>query len=240
MEKAVVTSLNSRKEAEISSVTLSEWVHEHYSEDEMRSIFLNMDRALKYIHEHGYCIDVFYPTEINVLNNDDDYVQFKKLVELSKDPSISREMIKEDIFKSSLVQIGLYSNTLNYMNPEFLKENFDSFTQFIPQDDVPYYRGVIQRGASVYYCEYSIERRKRDLEDLEKQLGDLDDADRKVIESTPSEAEMTNKKVNDLIYRQISGVYESAAFLNILIIPIVILIIIMLVMIVILGIKFIG
>ena len=71
MEKAVVTSLNSRKEAEISSVTLSEWVNSHHSEDELRSIFLNMDRTLKYIHDHGYCIEVFYPTEINVLNNED-------------------------------------------------------------------------------------------------------------------------------------------------------------------------
>jgi len=218
MEKAIVTSFNSNNNVE--SVTLLEWVNSHRSEDEMRSIFLNMDRALKYIHDHGYCIDVFYPTEINVLNNDDNYVQFKKLVELSRDNDIAREMIKEDIFRSSLIQIGMYTNSLNHMNPEFLKENFDAFAQFIPQDDVPYYRGVIQRGASVYYCEYSVERKKRDLEDLEKQLGEVDDADKKAIEATPSDAVMTNKKVNDVIYKQISGM-SDAAFTYILTIPIV-------------------
>ena len=85
MEKATVTSLNSRKNDSIESVTLLEWVNKHHSDEEMRSVFLNMDRALKYIHDHGYCIDVFYPTEINVLNDDDKYIQFKKLVELSKD-----------------------------------------------------------------------------------------------------------------------------------------------------------
>lgn len=171
MERATVTSLNSNNNS-VESVTLSEWVNTHHSEDEMRSIFLNMDRALKYIHEHGYCIDVFYPTEINVLNNDDNYVQFKKLVELSKEYDIAREMIKEDIFRSSLIQIGMYSNSLNHINPDFVRENFDSFAQFIPQDDVPYYRGVIQRNASVYLCEYALEKRKRDYEDLEKQLGE--------------------------------------------------------------------
>ena len=239
MEKAVVTSLNSRKEAEISSVTLSEWVNSHHSEDELRSIFLNMDRTLKYIHDHGYCIEVFYPTEINVLNNEDDHIQFKRLVELSKDYDTSKNMIREDIFNSALIQIATYLNMpLEHLNPKFLKENFDSFAKFVPQEEVPYYRGVIQRGASVYYCEYSLEKRKRDLEDLEKQLGEIDAADKKAIETTPSDAEITNKKVNDVIYRQISGVYDQAAFLNILIIPVIGLIIFMLFMIITLFINY--
>ena len=72
MERATVTSLT--KDNSVESVTLLEWVNSHRSEEEMRSVFLNMDRALKYIHDHGYCIDEFYPTEINVLNNDDNYI----------------------------------------------------------------------------------------------------------------------------------------------------------------------
>ena len=237
MEKGVVTSLNSNNNVE--SVTLAEWVNSHRSEEEMRSIFLNMDRALKYIHEHGYCIDVFYPTEINVLNNDDNYIQFKKLVELSKENELAKEMIKEDIFRSSFIQIGMYTNSLNHLNPEFLKENFDSFAEFIPSDDIPYYRGVVQRGATVYYCEYALERRKRDLEDLEKQLGELGEDDKRAIENTPSDAEITNKKVNDLIYRQINGMNE-AAFLNIVLVPIIILVVISIIMSIILLSNFIG
>jgi len=236
MEKAVVTSLNSRNNNDVESVTLSEWVNAHHSEDEMRSVFLNMDRALKYIHDHGYCIDVFYPTEINVLNNDDKYIQFKKLVELSKDYELAKEMKKEDIYRSSVIQIGLYTNSLNHINPGLLKEQFDAFAQFIPQGDVPYYRGVIQRGASVYFCEYDLERRKRDLEDLEKQLGE--DAKSTPI-NNPTEAEMTNKKVNDLIYRQINGINE-AAFLNIAIIPIIILVLIAIIMCIVLITHFVA
>ena len=234
MEKAVATGLNSKNNNSVESVTLLEWVNSHRSEEEMRSIFLNMDRALKYIHDHGYCIDVFYPTEINVLNNDDKYIQFKKLVELSKDYEISKEMIKEDIYRSSVIQIGLYTNSLNHLNPEFLKENFDAFSQFIPNDDVPYYRGVIQRGASVYYCEYALEKSKRDMEDLEKQLGESN-----TNVEVNSNQDITNKKVNDLIYRQINGVGE-AAYLNIALIPIIILGVISIIMSIVLLTNLIG
>lgn len=234
MEKAVATGLNSKNNNSVESVTLLEWVNSHRSEEEMRSIFLNMDRALKYIHDHGYCIDVFYPTEINVLNNDDKYIQFKKLVELSKDYEISKEMIKEDIYRSSVIQIGLYTNSLNHLNPEFLKENFDAFSQFIPNDDVPYYRGVIQRGASVYYCEYALEKSKRDMEDLEKQLGESN-----TDVEVNSNQDITNKKVNDLIYRQINGVGE-AAYLNIALIPIIILGVISIIMSIVLLTNLIG
>lgn len=232
MERANVTSLNSNANAE--SVTLSEWVNSHHSEDEMRSVFLNMDRALKYIHEHGYCIDVFHPSEINVLNNDDKYIQFKKLVELSKNYDIAKEMVREDIFRSSFIQIGMYTNSLSYLNPNFLKENFDSFAEFLPNDDVSYYRGVVQRGASVYYCEFSEEKSKRNLEDLERQLGEKTN-----ITEIPKTKDMTNKKQNDQIYRQINGINE-AAFLNIALVPLIILMVISIIMSIVLLTHFIG
>ena len=143
-------------------------------------------------------------------------------------------MIKEDIYRSSVIQIGLYTNSLNHLNPEFLKENFDAFSQFIPSDDVPYYRGVIQRGASVYYCEYALEKSKRDMEDLEKQLGESN-----TNVEVNSNQDITNKKVNDLIYRQINGVGE-AAYLNIALIPIIILGIISIIMSIVLLTNLIG
>lgn len=203
----------------IESVTLDQWIASHRSEEEMREVFLNMDRALKYIHDHGYCIEVFYPSEIKILNNDPKYIQFNKLVELSSDMSIRKEMVKEDIFNSSLIQVGIYSNSLKYLNPDFLRENFDDFSQFIPQDDIPYYRGVIQRGASVYFCEFALEKRNRDLEELEKELGDQND---KTLIKTPQDEDITNSKVNDKIYGPINGMRDSA-FINLLLIPTIIL-----------------
>ena len=209
------------------SVSMSEWLSQHHSEDDLRSLFLNMDIALKYIHDHGYCIETFWPTEIKVLNNDVKEIQFNKLVELSSDFALRKEMIKEDIFRSSFIQIGIYTNTLNTLRPNFLKDNFDSFAQFIPVGDVPYYRGVVQRGASVYFCEYALEKRNRDLEDLEAQLAAEggENADKSLVKTSGNIAgvgTINNDSINDKIYRQINGMNE-AAFVNILIIPTIIL-----------------
>ena len=205
-----------------SAVSLSEWINTHHSEDDMRTLFLNLDRALKYIHEHGYCIEVFYPTEIEVLNNEVDHVRFKKLIELPSDISKRKEWIREDIFNSSLIQIGFYGKCLKYLRPDFLKENFDEISQFIPSGDIPYYRGVVQRGASVYFCEYALEKRNRDLEELEKELGE-EDGEKKLLK-TMSDSEMVNARVNDVIYRQINGL-RDAAFINLLLIPAVVLVV---------------
>ena len=188
------------KNKNYESISLAEWLSNHPSEEEIRTVFLNMDRALKYIHDHGYCIEVFYPTEIQILGNEIDHIQFKKLLELSKDIDRRRQMIKEDIFNSSLVQIGIYSNSLKYLKPEFVKENFDSFQQFIPSGDVPYYRGVIQRGAAVYFCEFAIEKSNRDLQDLERQLGEGGGDGKALIKSSGKNIgieAITNDKIND-------------------------------------------
>lgn len=206
---------------EYESMNLDEWISFHSGEDEMRSVFLNMDRALKYIHEHGYCIEVFHPLYIEVLNNSDDYIQFKKLIELSKDPILKKKMIAEDIFHSSLIQIAFYlkMTDLNQLNPDFLKENFDEVSQFIPEGDVPYYRGVIQRGASVYFCEYALEKRNRDLEDLEKELGEDTSKEKVYLKDNIS---ITNSSVNDIIYKQINGLRDSA-FVHTFLIPTIVL-----------------
>ncbi len=209
--------LNSSK---ISSVSLDQWVLMHPSMEELSSVFLNLDRALKYIHDHGYCIEVFYPTEIEILNDSDSYIQFNKLIELSHDPEVRKRMIQEDIFRSSFIQVGLYSNSLNYLTPEFLKENFESFTTFLPTDSVFYYRGVIERGASVYLCEFVMEKRNRDLQELEKELGE----DSSVSEKTLSKQkdDLTNHRINDRIYHQINGL-KDAAFISWLFVPTLVL-----------------
>ena len=210
-----------QKKNDNNSETLYQWINFHHNEEELREVFLNMDRALKYIHDHDYCIEVFYPTEIQVLNNETDHIRFKKLIELPSDPEVRRQWITEDIFRSSLIQIGIYSNSLKYLTPDFLKENFDSFTQFIPSGDVPYYRGIVQRGASVYFCEYAVERRNRDLEELEKELGEDADKEKQLLK-TPTNEDITNNRVNDVIYRQINGL-KDAAFVNMLLIPTIVI-----------------
>lgn len=113
-----------------------------------------------------------------------------------------RKIIKEDIYNSSFVQVGLYSNCLQYLNKTFLKSNFDDFSQFVPVGDVPYYRGVIDRGASVYFCEYAMEKVNRDLAAMEAELaaeGKTSNTQRKKYDDTG-----INDRINDSIYKEIS------------------------------------
>ena len=179
-----------------------------------------MDIALKYIHDHGYCIEQFYPSRIEILNEQPDHVQFDNIIELSSNISEKSEMIKEDIFNSTLIQVGLYTNTLNHLTPSFLKENFDEIARFLPEGDVPYYRGVVQRGASVYFSEFALEKMNRDLVQLEQQISESDGKKPKEVDYSENKKvdNLSNDKINDAIYKQISG-YREAAFISGVLIP---------------------
>ena len=208
------------KKTDDDRVTLFDWVREHYSDEEKREVFLNMDIALKYIHDHGYCIEQFYPSRIEILNEQPDHVQFDNIIELSSNISEKSEMIKEDIFNSTLIQVGLYTNTLNHLTPAFLKENFDEIARFLPEGDVPYYRGVVQRGASVYFSEFALEKMNRDLVQLEQQISESDGKKPKEVDYSENKKvdNLSNDKINDAIYKQISG-YREAAFISGVLIP---------------------
>ena len=214
------------------AVTLDQWVKSHPSEEDMREVFLNMDRALKYIHDHGYCIYQFHPSQIEVLENSADHINFRKLMELSSNPTKRKDMIREDIFNSSLIQLSFYgginAEKLFLFNPSFVKGHFEEFVQFIPNGDVPYYRGVIQRGASVYFCEYAVEKRNRDLMALEEQLEGEKGVKNltKSIDYNVDNGVMTNDKINDNIYKQINGL-KDAAFVNLLLVPTIALVVIL-------------
>lgn len=216
-------------------VSLEEWLYFNTSEDARREVFLNMDKALKYIHEHGFCISVFYPSEIEILNNKIDHIKFNALMRLPFDERERKIMINEDIFRSSLIQIGIYSNTLKYLTPDFLKDNFDSFMQFLPVGDVPYYRGIVQRGATVYYSDYINEKTNRDLEALGNQLdgdsGKGNSSGKTLTKFNGFRAgiePISNNSINDNIYSQINGLKDNA-FISCLIIPTIILILLVII-----------
>ena len=200
---------------------LLEYISEHHNEEDMRDVFLNMDIALKYIHEHNYCIEVFHPSKIEILEDMPDHIQFDNLMELSKDNIKKKDMIREDIYNSAFIQIGFYTNTLKSLTPEFLNENFDEVARFLPEGDIPYYRGVIQRGASVYFSEYVLEKTNRDIEQLEREI---DGDNNRVLQKTNKTiGELDNDKINDKIYHQINGLRDVAFVSNLLVPALVIL-----------------
>ena len=195
-------------------VSLESWIRVRHSEEEMREVFLNMDRAMKYVHDRGYCVKSFHPKDIELVNNELNQIRFKTLLEMSDGMLDRKKFIKEDIYNSSYIQIGIYTKCLYYLNRDYLKENFDSFAQFLPEGDVPYYRGVIERGASVYFCEYDLEKRKRDLAALEKEVG----GEGIPVDTSYLDKLDVNEDVNSIIYRQINK-RSDAAYINFLVYP---------------------
>lgn len=203
----------SSKNLSYDSISLESWIRNSHSDDDIRDVFLNMDRAMKYVHDHGYCVKSFHPKDIELINGKLDQIRFNTLLEMPNNINDRRQYIKEDVYNSAFLQIGIYTKCLYYLKRDYLKANFESFSTFLPQGDVPYYRGVVERGASVYFCEYDLEKRKRDLSSLEKEVGD------EATVSSPSLSSLdVNEEINSVIYRQITKRGESA-FVNFLVYP---------------------
>lgn len=214
-------------------MTLSEWLQKYHLQEDLQNLFVNMDIAMKYIHDQGFYIESFALDSIKLLNDSVRLIRFEKLAPFPNDISQQKELVHNNIFLSAVLQIGVYANCIQYFNTEtmqFLKENFNQFSIFLPQDDVPYYKGVIERGASVYYSAFVGERKKRELQNLDKQLdGDEGFSHGKVMVKSNGLSTISaddfiphNEKANESIYKDLSK--REAAFARALIYPMLILI----------------
>ena len=216
-------------------MTLSEWLQKYHMQEDLQNLFVNMDIAMKYIHDQGFYIESFALDRIKLLNDSIRLIRFENLAPFPNDITQQKELVRNNIFLSAVLQIGVYANCIQYFNTDtmqFLKENFNQFSMFLPQEDVPYYKGVIERGASVYYSAFVGERKKRELKELDKQLSGVDggvNSRGKVLVKSNGLAEPSaedliphNEKENGVIYKDLSK--KEAAFARALIYPIMILI----------------
>ena len=209
-------------------MTLSEWLQKYHMQEDLQNLFVNMDIAMKYIHDQGFYIESFALDRIKLLNDSIRLIRFEILAPFPNDITQQKELVRNNIFLSAVLQIGVYANCIQYFNTDtmqFLKENFNQFSMFLPQEDVPYYKGVIERGASVYYSAFVGERKKRELKELDKQLSGVDggvNSSGKVLVKSNGLAEPSaedliphNEKENGVIYKDLSK--KEAAFARALI-----------------------
>lgn len=152
-------------------VSLKEFYQDNRNSEDMQKLYYNMSTTAKYIHDCNHCINSFNLKDIEVLDKEKlTPIQFNHIARMS--PLDEEQFVREDIYHLAFMQIGIYSNTLDHLKPQFLKENFELFAQFLPEEDVPYFKGVIERGASVYYCDFVVERSRREIEVLKKEVGE--------------------------------------------------------------------
>ena len=213
----------------IKSISLSQWYQEGHTEEEIREAFLYLDSAMKYIHDRGYCVKSFHPDKIDILNGSTHQIKFDTILQMpnrTREDAITQDKLKrEDVLFSSLLQVGLYSSCLPYLTPEVAKDYFDDLASSLPETDSPYYRGIIERGAFVYFTDFEKERLRREREKMTKEMEQEFGKGKNLpnlntTNSNELNSMFSNEKINSKIYRQIN---REAAFLRFSIYPLLII-----------------
>lgn len=155
----------------IEVVTLKDWLRQPHTMEEYQSLFMVMDMTMHYIHNKGYGILTKkgrdgYPeldtSRVRILDGKVPRVFFPDIDVV--EPSYQKQLVHDNIYSNAYTAIKAYSNFNEELNHRFLKENFKEFELFLPEDDIPYYRGIIERDASVYYAEYVQKRIEKQIE----------------------------------------------------------------------------
>ena len=177
-------------------------------EEELKEVFINQDKAMRYLHSQGFRVESFDPRSIDLVDGSKELIRFNKIHQMSERDNVD-EIIREDILTDAFLQIGLYTHTLAHLSEGFLKEHYDEISQNLPSDVVPYYRGVVTRGAKVYLGDFLKEKSERDYNALKKELG---------------EEVLTNKQINDMLYKELLEKkkikrFSDFAFVHVLLLP---------------------
>ena len=149
--------------------TLDEYTKTYHNNDEYTRLFYVMDSTMKYIHGKGYYVINFNPKNIvvGVTNNNEDYVNFKSIDVMDDDIT---NKINNNIYNLAFLEIGLLSEMLDNLRPDFLKQNFSQFKIFIPENLVNYYQMIVVNGGHHYLSEYLEIKNKQEITKLNKAL----------------------------------------------------------------------
>ena len=149
--------------------TLDEYTKSYHDNDEYTRLFYVMDSTMKYLHDNGYYVINFNPKNIIVgFNNDTcNFVNFNSIDVIDDDKT---NKVNNNIYNLAFLEIGLLSETLNYLRPDFLKQNFSQFKIFIPENLVNYYQMILVNGGHHYLSEYLEVKNKQEITKLTKSL----------------------------------------------------------------------
>lgn len=197
---------------------VKEWLKYNSNHDDISKLFYNMSFTMKYIHNNNYYIKSFDMSQINIVDEDVlspiEYKSIEKIVTDSDQVNISN-----NIHILALMQLGAYSNTLDYFNSKFAEDNFNEFEIFIPENDIPYLRGAVQRKSPVYYCDFVDARNKREIEKMEKEAGGFNSAVGGLTKSKSTAiGRAMSDKENERLYKNKFD-DSQAAFTTFLILP---------------------
>lgn len=197
---------------------VKEWLKYNSNHDDMSKLFYNMSFTMKYIHNNNYYINNFDISQIDIVDEDSlSPIMYKNIEKIATEND--RDNISNNIHILALIQLGAYSNTLDYFNPKFAEDNFNEFEIFIPENDIPYLRGAVQRKSPVYYCDFVDARNKREIEKMEKEAGGVNSAIGGLTKSKSTAiGRAMSDKENERLYKNRFDDNQSA-FTTFLILP---------------------
>lgn len=182
---------NSKLSVNENAKSIKELIDAKKSKDEFDRIFgiekktdayqylhLRLDQKTKYLHDQGYYVQSYNPNEVFISDGNIIYRQIAKI------ESDREELIRRNILAQTLLMVAVYMD-IDALNTEFVKENFSSFSEFLPAEDQGYFSGIIERNSGIYYSEFSKFRDERELEKYKSEL-----------ESTAPEETNSNKGDN--------------------------------------------
>lgn len=194
------------------TTTLDDYLSMCTNDEQRQKLFFSMDLSMKKLHDSNYYIRSFNANDILVYEGNKNLDIYYKSVDNGCDNFYK----KQNIFYLTCFVIGVYSDCLRYMNPkkpDFLISNFDEFAQFIPSDDVPYYKGIVMRGSSVYYSDFIKAKRQREFGNVQ------------AMSNSSSIEGGTALTKSTLIGRMnASDDFDQKAFISVLLFPVIIMV----------------
>lgn len=152
--------------------SLVEWYNHYPKVDDVTSKFILMDKTLKYIHDNGYYVTNFNPKNIMIgSNSSDSYVVYKDISPMSSD---SKVLEASNIYNLAFLELAIYANMLesiDYLKPQFVKEHFNEFKVFLPEDLVSYYQRTLVSNNGEYLSDYVNSRNEKLINDTAGALG---------------------------------------------------------------------
>ena len=152
--------------------SLVEWYNRYPKMEDVTNKFILMDRTLKYIHENGYYVTNFNPKNIMIgLNSSDSYIVYKSISPMSSD---AKNLEASNIYNLAFLELSIYANMLeaiDYLKPQFVKEHFNEFKVFLPEELASYYQMVLVSNGGGYLSDYVNSKNEKLINDTAGALG---------------------------------------------------------------------
>ncbi len=197
--------------------TLKEWLLRHnINKDsdisDFKNLFNRMDFSMKKLHQSGKYVTSFHIEDIVIFGEGVYYAKTSKLYLDDQD-----YMIHRNIVYLSCLAIGIYGDCLGYIHPDYMsniRDNFSSFSMFIPEDVVPYYKGIIERDSNVYLSDYVKSKIESDIE-----------RDRNILDqgnSSSNHKGISTYSKSTFVGRLLADDSNKAAFIQLVLFPVII------------------